>query len=279
MINSKWIKIITETENRDIIRETDSFIFLGAKAEFPNSQNENIERKGVDGELPGVTTFAPFNLVVRLGFDGDDEKDINLIELKLRKMFFKRKPYYIVTSDNPGIKYPVQNPSIEEDILDFSSTVYELTFPVHKGYAESVKDTSEFSLNDGNWQFEAGVQATNDVHYTHDHWAFRIFNGSNDIVNPVLDHNLKIKIHSEAPNGLKITNKTTGDVFEYKESLNYANELTINGVHPFLDNKQRVGKYTNFEWITLAPGYNQIVISGEAVSKIQTEWIFNFIYR
>ncbi|WP_232514243.1 phage tail family protein [Staphylococcus nepalensis] len=61
--------------------------------------------KGVDGELPGVASFAPFNLVVKFGFDGIDEIDINLMEQKLRSIFYKRTPYYIVTSDNPGIKY------------------------------------------------------------------------------------------------------------------------------------------------------------------------------
>ena len=179
----------------------------------------------------------------------------------------------------PGKKYAVYCESNENEDLTNSFATFKVTFVVYKGYSESIDDTSQFSLDNGRWQFESGVLATSDVHYSHDHTAFRIYNGSSDTINPVMRHNFKLIIHATAPKGLKITNETTGDVFEYKESLNYANELVINGVHPFLDRKQRVGKYTNFEWITLAPGYNQIVITGEHLKKVQTEWIFNFIYR
>ena len=33
----------------------------------------------------------------------------------------------------------------------------EVTYSVYKGYAESLKDTSEFSWTDESWQFEQGV--------------------------------------------------------------------------------------------------------------------------
>ena len=267
-------------DNFDIkLTDTPYLRFLDHIEEDVEVNANTTEINGTDGVLMGPTTFGPFNLVLNFSFRGLDTKDLTLQKQKLRNILFQRGPYYIWHSDAPGKKYLVYCDSNENEDLTHSFATFKVTFVVFKGYSESLKDTSQFSLSSGDWQFEAGLIDKDDVHYTHDHWAFRIFNGSTDTINPVMRHNLIIKIHSEAPNGLKITNKTTGDVFEYKESLNYANELTINGVHPFLDNKQRVGKYTNFEWITLAPGYNQIVVSGEAVSKIQTEWIFNFIYR
>lgn len=279
MLNDRWLKIIDEDGSKNVGEHINGFIYLEAKTSYPVSVNDNLTVKGVDGELPSVATFAPFNLVIKFGLDGIDEQDINLIEMKIRRLFFKRNPYYIVTSDNPGIKYEVGNPDINPDYTDFSSARFEMTFSVFKGYSESLDDTSQFSLLNGRWQFEAGVLATEDVHYTHDHTAFRIYNGSSDTINPIMHHFLKIVIHADAPNGLKIRNETTDDEFEYKEPLNYANNLTINGVHPFLDHKERVGKYTNFEWLTLAPGYNQIVITGQHLKRVQTEWIFNFIYR
>ncbi|MDK8646344.1 phage tail family protein [Staphylococcus condimenti] len=279
MYTGGWIKIITDEETINITDKVSGFMFLEAKAAYPTTNNDSITVKGVDGELPSSATFAPFNLVVKCGFDGYDTKDANLAEQELRNIFYKRKPYYVVTSDNPNIKYAVRNPDINPDYTDYRAIRFEINFSVFKGYSESIDDTSQFSLSNGRWQFESGVLATPDVHYSHDHTAFRIYNGSSDTVNPIMRHNFKLIIHAAAPKGLKITNTTTGDVFEYKEPLNYANELVINGVHPFLDRKQRVGKYTNFEWITLAPGYNQIVITGENIKKVQTEWIFNFIYR
>lgn len=253
--------------------------FLDFEEEGVEVQANTLEINGTDGVLLGPTTFGPFNLVLNFSFKGEDKEDLRLLKQKLRTLFYRREPYYIWHSDMPGKKYAVYCESTENEDLTNSFATFKVTFVVYKGFSESLDDTSQFSLNNGRWQFESGVLATKDVHYTHDHTAFRIYNGSSDTINPIMHHFLKIVIHADAPNGLKIRNETTDDEFEYKEPLNYANNLTINGVHPFLDHKERVGKYTNFEWLTLAPGYNQIVITGQHLKRVQTEWIFNFIYR
>ncbi|KXA43062.1 MULTISPECIES: distal tail protein Dit [Staphylococcus] len=253
--------------------------FLDFEEEGVEVQANTLEINGTDGVLLGPTTFGPFNLVLNFSFKGEDKEDLRLLKQKLRTLFYRREPYYIWHSDMPGKKYAVYCESTENEDLTNSFATFKVTFVVYKGFSESLDDTSQFSLNNGRWQFESGVLATKDVHYRHDHTAFRIYNGSSDTINPIMHHFLKIVIHADAPNGLKIRNETTDDEFEYKEPLNYANNLTINGVHPFLDHKERVGKYTNFEWLTLAPGYNQIVITGQHLKRVQTEWIFNFIYR
>lgn len=274
----KEVKLFNDDVS-ETITDIPNLRFLDFEEEGVEAQANTLEVKGTDGVLLGPTTFGPFNLVLNFSFKGEDKRDLRLLKQKLRNLFFRREPYYIWHSDMPGKKYAVYCESNENEDLTNSFATFKVTFVVYKGYSESIDDTSQFSLSNGRWQFESGVLATSDVHYSHDHTAFRIYNGSSDTVNPIMRHNFKLIIHAAAPKGLKITNTTTGDVFEYKEPLNYANELVINGVHPFLDRKQRVGKYTNFEWITLAPGYNQIVITGENIKKVQTEWIFNFIYR
>ncbi|MCY1585583.1 distal tail protein Dit [Staphylococcus pettenkoferi] len=274
----KEVKLFNDNVSQTIT-DIPNLRFLDFEEEGVEAQTNSLEIKGTDGVLLGPTTFGPFNLILNFSFKGEDTRDLRLLKQKLRTLLFRREPYYIWHSDMPGKKYAVYCESNENEDLTNSFATFKVTFVVYKGYSESIDDTSQFSLDNGRWQFESGVLATSDVHYSHDHTAFRIYNGSSDTINPVMRHNFKLIIHATAPKGLKITNETTGDVFEYKESLNYANELVINGVHPFLDRKQRVGKYTNFEWITLAPGYNQIVITGEHLKKVQTEWIFNFIYR
>lgn len=278
MIDGRWLKIIDENGTKDINEYINNFIFLDAKASYPVSVEDSITMKGVDGELPGVASFAPFNLVVKFGFDGIDEIDINLMEQKLRSIFYKRTPYYIVTSDNPGIKYKVNNPDMNPDYADFSTTRFEMTFSVKDGYSESLKDTSQFSLSSGDWQFEAGVLSDDEIKYTHDTTAFKIYNGSSDTINPLLRHQFKLLVNIEAPKGFKLNNKTTGDVFEYKKSIKKNQQLVINGVHPFINNK-RVGIDTNWQWLTLAKGFNDIEITGENIKEVKTQWIFPFIYR
>lgn len=277
MINGKWIKLITKEETINITNTLGNCIFLDAKTEFPNSENENINVKGADGVLPSTTTFAPFNLVVRIGFDGQDEIDVNLFELKLRSLFYRRYPFHVVTSDNPGIKYPVLNPEIQEDVLDFSSTVYELTFSVYEGYSESLYLTDQFSLGDGKWQFENGLVPDSDIKYKHTRTLFEIFNGSSDIIDPRHNHKLKIRIRLATETGFKIINKETGDVFEYTGELKANQSFVIDGGYAYKDEK-RCGRQTNHGILRLAPGYNTFEVWGK-ISNFEIEFIFPFIYR
>ncbi len=278
MIDGRWLKIINEDGSKDINEYINDFIFLESKTSYPVVVEDNVTIKGVDGELPGAVSFAPFNLIVKFGLDGLDDVDINLMELKLRSIFFKRKPYYIVTSDNPGIKFKVNNPDVNPDYADFSMARFEMTFSVKDGYAESLKDTSQFSLSSGDWQFEAVARADDSIKYTHTSDYFDIYNGSSDTIDPLLRHKLQIQIKADAPQGITIRNLTTEDKFVYKKPLTPSKTLTIQGVHPLLDGN-RVGIDTNWQWITLAPGYNTIKIEDDSIKSVETKWSFNFIYR
>lgn len=278
MIDDRWLKIVTDTETIDINDVLPNFMFLDAKAAFPTTNNESTTMKGVDGELPNFATFAPFSLVVKCGFDGIDVIDATLAEQKLRNIFFKRKPYYIITSDNPCIKYAVKNPDINPDYGDYMAVKFELTFSVYKGYSESLKSTDKFSLSSGDWQFEEGLIFDDNIKYNHSTSSFKIFNGSDDTINPILRHKFRLDINIDAPNGFTITNKTTGDVFEYTKPVKSNKTLSIQGVHPILNNK-RVGIDTNFNFLTLDPGYNDIEIAGSNLGKTNTKWVFPFIYR
>lgn len=278
MIDDRWLKIVTDTGTININDALPNFMFLDAKATFPTTNNENTTMKGVDGELPNFATFAPFSLLVKCGFDGIDIIDANLAEQKLRNIFFKRKPYYIITSDNPCIKYAVKNPDINPDYGDYMAVKFELTFSVYKGYSESLKSTDKFSLSSGDWQFEEGLIFDDNIKYNHSTSSFKIFNGSDDTINPILRHKFRLDINIDAPNGFTITNKTTGDVFEYTKPIKSNKTLSIQGVHPILNNK-RVGVDTNFNFLTLDPGYNDIEISGTNLGKTNTKWVFPFIYR
>lgn len=278
MIDDRWLKIVTDTDTININDVLPNFMFLDAKAAFPTTNNEGTTMKGVDGELPNFATFAPFSLLVKCGFDGIDIIDANLAEQKLRNIFFKRKPYYIITSDNPCIKYAVKNPDISPEYGDYMAVKFELTFSVYKGYSESLKSTDKFSLSSGDWQFEEGLIFDDNIKYNHSTSSFKIFNGSDDTINPILRHKFRLDINIDAPNGFTITNKTTGDVFEYTKPIKSNKTLSIQGVHPILNNK-RVGVDTNFNFLTLDPGYNDIEISGTNLGKTNTKWVFPFIYR
>ncbi|WMM14390.1 phage tail domain-containing protein [Staphylococcus saprophyticus] len=236
------------------------------------------EMNGTDGVLMGPTTFGPFNLILNFSFVGTDIKDYELLLQKLRSLLFQRDPYFIWHSMMPGKKYAVycEENAIERKTPTFG--VFSIKFSVFKGYSESLKETDQFSLSSGDWQFEAGVLSDNEIKYKHTTTSFKIYNGSTDTINPLLRHKLKVLLNLNAPKGFKIKNTTTGDVFEYKKAIKNNQRFTLDGVHPFINNK-RVGIDTNWQWLTLDEGFNDIEIIGENISNVQTQWIFPFIYR
>lgn len=266
-------------DNFDIkLTDTPYLRFLDHIEEDVEVKANTTEINGTDGVLMGPTTFGPFNLILNFSFRGLDTKDLILQKQKLRNILFRRGPYYVWHSDAPGKKYLVYCDSNENEDLTHSFATFKVTFVVVKGYSESLKDTSQFSLSSGDWQFEAGVLSDDEIKYTHDTTAFKIYNGSSDTINPLLRHQFKLLINIDAPKGFKLNNKTTGDVFEYKKGIKKNQQLVINGVHPFINNK-RVGIDTNWQWLTLAKGFNDIEITGENISNVQTQWVFPFIYR
>lgn len=255
------------------------------KLRFADFEEEGVEVKantteinGTDGVLMGPTTFGPFNLVLNFHFKGVDKEDLRLMKQRLRELLFRREPYYVWHSDMPGKKYAVYcEENGNEDLTNYFAT-FQVKFVVFKGYSESLKETDEFSLSSGDWQFEGGLLTDNEIKYKHDAASFKVYNGSSDVINPLLRHKFKLLINIDAPKGFKITNKTTGDIFEYKKAIKSNQKLIISGLHPFVNDK-RVGIDTNWQWLTLDKGFNEIEITGENISNVQTHWVFPFIYR
>lgn len=252
--------------------------FLSHVEEDVDVQPNTQEINGVDGILLGPSTFGPFNLVLNFSFKGLDTKDLKLYKQKLRNILYQREPYYVWHSDAPGKKYAVYCDSNDNDDLTNSFATFKVTFVVFRGYSESLKDTRQFSLSSGDWQFEAVARADDSIKYTHTSDYFDIYNGSSDTIDPLLRHKLQIQIKADAPEGITIRNLTTEDKFVYKKPLTPSKTLTIQGVHPLLDGN-RVGIDTNWQWITLAPGYNTIKIEDDSIKSVETQWSFNFIYR
>lgn len=266
-------------DNFDVkLTDTDNLLFLDHIEEDVEVNANTTEINGTDGVLMGPTTFGPFNLVLSFSFKGLDTKDLKLYKQKLRNILYRRELYYVWHSDMPGKKYAVYCDSNDNENLTNAFATFTVTFVVFKGYSESLKETDEFSLSSGDWQFEAVARADDSIKYTHTSDYFVIYNGSSDTIDPLLRHKLQIQIKADAPEGITIRNLTTEDKFVYKKPLTPSKTLIIQGVYPLLDGN-RVGIDTNWQWITLAPGYNTIKIENDSVKSVETQWSFNFIYR
>lgn len=273
----KEVKLITNDKTINLT-DFENFMYLDYVENDVQINTNTTEFNGVDGVLTGASTFAPFELELRFMFSGIDIHDYHLFKHKLRQIIYQREPYYVWHSDMPGKKYAVLPNATEiEDIYSRNGEI-SITFSVFKGYSESLKDTDEFSLSSGDWQFEGGLLSDEEIKYKHNSFDFQIFNGSSDTINPLLRHKFKLLINIDAPKGFTVTNHTTGDMFEYKKSITKSETIMLSGVHPIIDNK-RVGIDTNWQWLTLAPGYNHIEIDGISTKNVTTQWVFPFIYR
>lgn len=277
MTESRWLKIVTDKETIDLEEQLPGLIFLDTKQEYPVLYDSKVVINGLDGELPGAISFAPFNLILRFGVDGHDTEDVYLAEQKLRNLFFKRNYYFVITSDLPNKKFAVSNPTITPTVKDSSSIELEVTFQVYKGYSESLYLTDQFSLGDGKWQFENGLVPDSDIKYKHTRTLFEIFNGSSDTIDPRHSHKLKIRVRLATETGFKIINKETGDVFEYTGELKANQSFVIDGGYAYKDEK-RCGRQTNHGILRLAPGYNTFEVWGK-ISNFEIEFVFPFIYR
>lgn len=281
----KEVKLIMK--DKTIILNNEQFEFLDYVEDDVQTTTNTTEIKGTDGVIAGASNFAPFDLQLRFVFTGTDIHDYHLQKHKLRQIIYQREPYYVWHSDMPGKKYAVLPSSTEiEDIYSRNGEI-TIKFSVIKGYSESLRETDKFSLSSGEWQFETGVLSDDEIKYKHNTTDFKIFNGSSDTINPLLRHEFKLIINIDAPKGFKITNHTTmkkladgsySDVFEYNKPITQKETITLSGVHPIINNK-RVGIDTNWQWLTLAPGFNHIKIEGVAIKNVTTQWVFPYIYR
>ena len=275
---SKEVKIFNNNFSINLTEEL-NVKFLDYEEGNVEVVSNSQEFQGKDGIVLGPTTFGPFNLTLNFSYKGVNTDDLKLLKQKMRRYLFTREAFYVWHSDMPGKKYAVICEESNNSQLTNSFATFEVVFTVFKGYSESMYDTSHIRNNDDTWQFEAGMGFNDDsLIYKHTTSGFKIYNGSDDKIDPLHDHNLIIYINIDAPNGFILWNRTTDEQFIYRKPVESTQAFTIKGVHPLLDG-QRVGHNSNWQWITLEKGYNDFQFLGDNISNINVEFVFNYIYR
>lgn len=275
----KWFEIIAEDETF-YLNDYDGLIIDTISKTQPNGNTQTTKIESLDGEIPDFTTYGEYDLEVEMLFRGIDKKDVDLFIFKINNKLSKRVPYYVRHSDLPFIKFAVYpSPKIETTKVTRKDWEIKITFTCYKGYSESYKTVKDMNFLDDNWQFEQNLKFDNDIKYEHTSENFDIYNGSSDTIDPSLNHFLKIVVNANAKDGITIKNNTTGDEIIYKSKLKKDDDFVIDGVYPFV-NGNRVGRYTNFEWLTLAKGYNNISVLGTDVNDPpNVKFDFNFIFK
>lgn len=139
----------------------------------------------------------------------------------------------------------------------------------------TLDDRFDFS---GIWQFGMNIPVMPDeIKYKHQTRRFIIWNLGHAPIDPnKINEDLKI-IYQGASNGLRITNETTQTSWQYNGSTSSNDRVVIEDVFSY-KNSQPIFPDTNKSVLTLAPGPNQITLTGTSGAfEIGFDFPFLFI--
>lgn len=210
------------------------------------------------------------------------EHDQKLLKSELYAML-DSQPYFYVSDDQLPtrvLKLAVDEPYLPDRIngsnistLEFKCQIIGLPFWRTKYTTQDVETkgfeaiAEQFGLADGlNIDYPK---------YTFTENKFTVWNGGNVILDP-RNMPLKIKLkHLLTDGNFKLTNKTTGETFEYYAPRT-GNTVDLDGVQAFVGYQLNRLRETNRKYISIVPGINEIEYSGGTMDDIQFDFPFYF---
>lgn len=210
------------------------------------------------------------------------EHDQKLLKSELYAML-DSQPYFYVSDDRLPtrvLKLAVDEPYLPDRIngsnistLEFKCQIIGLPFWRTKYTTQDVETkgfeaiAEQFGLADGlNIDYPK---------YTFTENKFTVWNGGNVTLDP-RNMPLKIKLKHLVTDGtFKLTNKTTGETFEYYAPRT-GNTVELDGVQAFVGYQANRLRETNRKYISIVPGINEIEYSGGTMDDIQFDFPFYF---
>lgn len=210
------------------------------------------------------------------------EHDQKLLKSELYAML-DSQPYFYVSDDRLPtrvLKLAVDEPYLPDRIngsnistLEFKCQIIGLPFWRTKYTTQDVEAlgfdaiAEKFGMADGlNIDYPK---------YTFTENKFTVWNGGNVTLDP-RNMPLKIKLKHLVTDGkFKLTNKTTGETFEYYAPRT-GNTVDLDGVQAFVGYQLNRLRETNRKYISIVPGINEIEYSGGTMDDIQFDFPFYF---
>lgn len=229
----------------------------------PANPTDNLQKIGLmDGSRLLSTSYSTRELKMEIFFEGIDEGDAELAYDALQRLLISREPYWICFANWPQRMYYVKAKLAAPVFAGDRHWTCEVTFTDLIGLSRSVGTTQDPVIGFGN-------NLTKPAQYTFNSGSFTVINHSDVMIDPERrGHPFKMTLRGSSDGKMKITNKTTGDVFErqglangskvFKDSK-FSGTYVIDGVRPTLDGKS--DEYsTNHGIITLQIGANDFQV-------------------
>ncbi|MFI8709937.1 phage tail domain-containing protein [Bacillus sp. NPDC077411] len=241
---------------------------LGFTPSAPKVERQKEKIPGSYGIRTTSSTYTEFPVSLRIWIECKDTQGVQEKLLELRGFFARLQDYYLVYSDMPGIRWPVQYEDMQEN-RKAGQVKFEciVNFNVPTGYAESLFTTDNTKEWDkGLLQWGMGIKWDEDMSYVYDERKFDVLNIGTIDINPA-QHEIKWLIKANLSR-IKIKNVTTGDqLIYYNAGRDEPGVFVLDGIHITDQNGISLVRFADEGEIWLATGKNRIEIDA-----LEYEW-------
>ncbi|WP_342045992.1 phage tail family protein [Bacillus sp. OTU530] len=242
----------------------------------PSYEHVTEKIEGQHGEISTMTTIGTRTISCSFYLKAVNSEDYALFRDEVFAIFHSEEAFYLIDSRNPGKRWKVKGNSSFSVEQTYKHGFFDVEFVAFMPFAESVGTTQDdFTFDSELWQIGQGLLVDEESQkYTFDSSSFRVYNAGNVTVNP---RELPLTItFTGTSSTLKIKNTTTNEEWQYTGTTVSGDTVKLDGVKS-LKNNGSIFKDTNYQLITLKPGWNNFEITG-ASGAFSISFLFRYYY-
>ncbi|MFR0553402.1 phage tail domain-containing protein [Loigolactobacillus coryniformis subsp. coryniformis] len=239
---------------------------------FNNKYQDDVTR---DGSHFTGTTFGKLIFTANFLLRSRDYYDQKLLRHEIYQLFGDRELCRFRTDiDLQKVMYGRPTTFEIKFIADGNNdSLFSIQFEIPSGYKYSLNRSDSVTVD--NISFGMNFHLNEKPVYTQTANSFRIYNPSDIAIDPYYQrHDLMLLIQFSG-NSYQITNTTNGSSYKYNNASNGADNIVLNGLSTIL-NGQSASQNTDFGFIKLEKGWNDIIVQG--ATSHTTTFSFPFIY-
>lgn len=239
---------------------------------FNNVYQDNTTR---DGSRLTSVNFSKLLYTANFLLRSQDYYDQKLLRHEIYQLFGDRKLVRFRTdTDLQKVMYGRPSSFEIKFIADgYDDSLFAIQFEIPSGYKYSLNRSDSVTVDE--ISFGMNFHLDEKPTYTQTANSFRIYNPSDIAVDPYYQRHDLMLLIKFAGSSYQITNTTNGSSYKYNNSSKGADNIVLNGLSTIL-NGQPASQNTDFGFIKLEKGWNDIMVSG-ATSQTTT-FSFPFIY-
>lgn len=273
-ITAQFLMKLKGQDELDITARLPNVMYLGGDSTpaFNNSYQDNATS---DGSRLTRVNFTKMVFTAKFLLMSNDFYDQKLVRHEIYQLFGDRGLVRFRTDNNLQKVMYGRPTSFEINFIadGYLDSLFSIQFEIPSGYKYSLNRSDSVTVDD--ISFGMNFHLNEKPVYTQTANSFRIYNPSDIAVDPYYQrHDLMLMIKF-AGSSYQITNTTNRSSYKYKNASNSADNIVLNGLSTIL-NGQPASQNTDFGFIKLEKGWNDIVVSG--ATSHTTTFSFPFIY-